>query len=551
MLVRRFTARLSLSLLILSAFGLGAVPRTNHAPSGRDFGGGYVHLQEPELFSYDDLLALGAENAPKAPLKTKLDTVLTTPFISNEAYYSGARPVRPDLPGLGPSLRVVMWNIERGLRLDDIKALLADREGFIKRLDGSKVVAGSDKYNRVMAQVDLLQAADVLVLQELDWGMKRTGYREVARELGDALKMNWAYGVEFVEIDPINLGVEEFKEASPEDREQMRAQIAVDKNRFKGLHGTAILSRYPIRQATLRPLRAQGYDWYQGEKARVSAPEKGKRMATEKACLEKITREVRRGGRTLLTVTLEVPDLPEGDLTVAAPHLENHCSPRRRQDQMTEVLSSLRDVRTPLVMAGDFNTSFRDNTPTTVKREITKRVGSGDFWAKQGLKYATGIGLGFDVLAVGVNSLKNQHDPTARHVPVVAPNPEAGLFQILQDFRFQDGRSFDFRGDAKRSANGLDGTLANSNQRASKGFAVTYEVERSLGLVGKLKLDWMLVKPYVNDPRGGDGPYRFAPHYGRTFEEVNYGVVDRMSDHNPISVDLPFNEPAPKTRSRN
>ena len=143
-----------------------------------------------------------------------------------------------------------------------------------------------------------------------------------------------------------------------------------------------------------------------------------------------------------------------------------------------------------------------------------------------------------------VNRYKNSHDPTARNVPEVAPNPEERLFHKLESFRFQDGRPFDFRGDATRSANGMKGTLANSNQRASKGFAATYGMERSFGLVGKLKLDWIFVKPYIKDPRSDVGPYRFAPHCGRTLQEVNYSVSERISDHNPISVDLPFNEPA-------
>ena len=38
--------------------------------------------------------------------------------------------------------------------------------------------------------------------------------------------------------------------------------------------------------------------------------------------------------------------------------------------------------------------------------------------------------------------------------------------------------------------------------------------------------------------------YRFAPHFARTMASVNYALATRLSDHNPISVDLPFEEPA-------
>ncbi len=525
---------------VLAAFDLRAGSCASTVKYKPDFSGEYTLLQTPEGLTYDELVELGTVDAVRQPLKTKLDTVLTMPFVSNEAYYSGTRPLRPEIPGLGPSLRVVMWNIEKGVHLDDIKALFANREEFLKRIDISKVEPGSEKYKRILEQIDVLQDADVLVLQELDWGTKRTGYREVARELAEALKMNWAYGVEFIEIDPIALGIERSGEALSGDREKTHEQIDVDRNLFKGLHGTAILSRYPIKQATLQPLRVQGYDWYRSEKKRVSSPEKAKRIASERAFREKITREIRRGGRTLLTVTLEVPDLPEGELTIAAPHLENHCKPGRRREQMEEVLSYLWAIKTPLIMAGDFNTSQGDNTPTSIKRAITNRIGSGEYWAGKGFAEATGLGL----LTGALNFYKNIHDPTARNVPVVARNPEEPLFRKLESFRFQDGGSFDFRGDSGRSANGMKGTLANSNQRASKGFAATYGTERSFGPVGKLKLDWIFVKPYIKDPRNVRGHYRFAPHCGRTLQEVNYSLTRRISDHDPISVDLPFDEPA-------
>ena len=124
-------------------------------------------------------------------------------------------------------------------------------------------------------------------------------------------------------------------------------------------------------------------------------------------------------------------------------------------------------------------------------------------------------------------------------------NPEAGLFGVLEDFRFQDGFAFDFRGDTSRTINGTGGTLANSNQRDTKGFAITYEFERTMGVVGKLKLDWILVKAYSTDPRDDKAPYRFAPHFSRTLGSINYALPARLSDHSPISVDLPFEEPAP------
>jgi hypothetical protein len=122
-------------------------------------------------------------------------------------------------------------------------------------------------------------------------------------------------------------------------------------------------------------------------------------------------------------------------------------------------------------------------------------------------------------------------------------NPVKPLFTMIQNFRFDDGGAFDFRGDSGRSINGKDGTLANSNERGIIGFKTTFRVTRPIAMViGKLRLDWVFVKSYLKDPLG-KGPYRFAPHYGETLEELNTNFKIPISDHHPNVVDLPFQEP--------
>jgi endonuclease/exonuclease/phosphatase family metal-dependent hydrolase len=531
--------------LLRVAFSLLVLSLPSAAPS-QDTQESYARYQEPALFSYDELVALGENDEPDERLAEKLAALRTTPFLSNEAHYRGAKPHRPEPEGLGPSLRVVMWNIERGFTLDQLKLLFTDTKAFLKdqAQSGERI-----HVNRLLEQIDALQSADVVVMNELDWGMKRTDYRAVVRELGEALNMNWAYGVEFVEIDPISLGTEQFEEIEEEaERKQLVEELQVDRERLKALHGTAILTRYPIAEARLRPFEKQGYDWFQGEKERVSKIEVGKRGVASKVFLEKVSREIRRGGRTCLMVTLDMPDLPEGKLTVVAPHLENRALPKARREQMEELLEYLKETRNPLIMAGDFNTTLSDTSPTDVKREIHRRVGSSQFWVTTGLKYATGVGLMYDVVKGGVNFIKNQNDPTASNIPVVGPNPEAGLFKLLEEFRFADGTVFDFRGDKGRTVNGTEGTLANSNQRESKGFAPTFQVNRTIGPAGKLKLDWIFVKAYIEDGRSRREPYRFAPHFPLTMREVNYCLKERLSDHNPVSADLPFQEPGEVNR---
>jgi len=504
--------------------------------------GSYVRLQQPTMLTYDELVALGTSNKVNGELGDKLHAITTTPFLSNEAYYRGAKPHRPKLTQLGNSLRLVAWNIERGLELDGVKLLFANTEEFLRQAERNETKADIAQMRQ---DIEVLKSADIIVLNEVDWGLKRTGYRAVVRELGNALNMNWAYGVEFIEVDPISLGTEKLEEWENEaERQQLLAEIQVDKEQLRALHGTVVLSRYPILEARLEPFPTAGYDWNAGEKKSLDPLEKGKRIGAEAAFLEKVSRQIRRGGRTSLIVTLDVPDLKEKRLTVAATHLESNASPEMRRKQMEEFLALLQDIHNPVIIAGDLNTSGSDSSPTSIKKQIYHRLGSAKFWANTGAKYATGVGLLYDAVKGSLNTAKNQDDPTARNIPLVGPNPEAQLFSLLEDFRFRDGFAFDFRGNENRTINGTQGTLANSNQRDTKGFATTYEFERVIGIVGKMKLDWILVKANLTNPHDDDGPYRFAPHFARTLASLNYALAARLSDHNPISVDLPFEEPA-------
>lgn len=43
-------------------------------------------------------------------------------------------------------------------------------------------------------------------------------------------------------------------------------------------------------------------------------------------------------------------------------------------------------------------------------------------------------------------------------------------------------------------------------------------------------------------PHDADQSYVFAPRFGRTLKELNHGIEDRISDHDPIIVDLPLGQ---------
>ncbi len=496
---------------------------------------------EDSLLTYDELVELYERDRPSEVLSLKLRSLLTSPFVNNEAFARGVRPLKPFSQGKGKFLRIATWNVERGLEYEALETAFTDPAKFVSRLDQVKYAPGSEKAMTVYDQAEALGKADIIVLNEVDWGMKRTGYRNVTADLAAALKMNYVFGTEFIEIDPIALGTEKFEGLDNDERSALAEQIKIDPARYKGLHGTAILSRYPLSNVRLIPFETQGHDWYYQEKKGVSAVEKSKRKAARIAFQEKVEREVRRGGRMMLLADIEDPEIPGRCLTIVATHLESKTKPANRVKQLQEILASIKDINHPVVLLGDMNTSTQDATPTSITREIKKRFGSTKFWLKQGLWFVTGLSWPDSLLVSGVNEYRKQADPTVRDVHIIASNPEAKFFEALKNFRFSDGGAFDFRGERLHSIGSGNSPLANSNQRGAKGFITTFEVERTIGFVGKFKLDWIFVKPAgLTSPYGLDQPYVFAPQFGRTLKDLNHSFADRISDHDPLIVDLPF-----------
>jgi len=104
------------------------------------------------------------------------------------------------------SLRVVDWNIERGLKFGRILEFLA------------------------------AQDADVLTLQEVDISARRSGLRNVAEDLARGLQMYYAFGCEFQEL-------------------------AQGSRSLPAYTGQATLSRWPIRDARVINFRQQSRFW--------------------------------------------------------------------------------------------------------------------------------------------------------------------------------------------------------------------------------------------------------------------------------------------------
>jgi hypothetical protein len=163
----------------------------------------------PSLLTYSEIIQLYRQDVPPPRLRSKLNRLLTTPFVSNHATAAGMEPRKPTSPELGNFLRVAQWNIERGLEFDAIRLAFIDPQQFSTLMDQKESKASAVERSEIISQVQLLQQADLIVLNEVDWGLNRTFFRNVAAELADAFGMNYAYGVEFVEVDPITMGIDQ------------------------------------------------------------------------------------------------------------------------------------------------------------------------------------------------------------------------------------------------------------------------------------------------------------------------------------------------------
>jgi endonuclease/exonuclease/phosphatase family metal-dependent hydrolase len=498
--------------------------------------------QNPALLSFEDLVALASSAKPEGALAARFNTLLNTPFVHSETVPGDIQPHRPNLAGLGIVVRVGQWNIERGLNFDLIRSALSDPSEFL-RMTATEDRISPDRRKVIESQLTRLQGVDVLVLNEADWGMQRTEYRDIARDLATALRMNYAYGVEFVEVDPVfDLDTEQVHLGDARQDRRLQQDLQVDRQQYRGLHGTAILSRYPIERARILRLPVC-YDWYAKEYAAISKLERGRRWSAHKLFRERVERELRQGGRMALIADISVPDLPTGRATIVATHLENKCPPGCRRRQMQALLADIRSDDNPVVIAGDLNTTSRDNTPTSVRNEIRTRVTDYKFWAGQAVSHFHPLGV-FQYTLLPVRYFHGFNDPTAFHLPILWDNREQPLFRTMAKFRFSDGHAFDFRGEPDRTLPSRRRTLADSNQRGGKGFTPTYAFARTYGgLIGQFKLDWIFVKPFIDNPRNSEQTYRFAPHFPITMRELNESVDQRISDHPPMTVDLPLAEP--------
>jgi len=494
-----------------------------------DKNGLYAKEQTQVFLSYQNLVELSKVEDPKGELFKKYQMQLLTPIIK--------QPKNPSEgflndKSIGQFFRVAHWNIERGFNADKIKKVFESR---------GKYLSGGDLNDELAA----LSLSDIVLLNEVDYGVPRTNYENIAEKIAASLGYGYIFAPEFIEVDPYQLGVKKFTEDEKLflEKSALEQLENIQKEKYLGLHGSAILTKYPILSA--RVIRLPNcYGWYVEEARKLSSIEYVRRGAADKVFSAKILTELRHGSRMALVADLMLPS--NQVVTVVSTHLENRCLPECRFDQFQHLLNRLITVRTPLIIGGDFNTTSTDASPVTVKKEVLKKVKDPEFFAKQALVAITPIGLAENLVLSFFNKARQYKNPTKKDIPIILPNKEGRLFELLKDFVFSDNETFDVRGIPEKSYRAKAGFLSDSNEIALKGYAETFELPRALG-VGKFKLDWFFVKPYgLNMSNNKQGSYTFAPHFGRTLKLANNAFSksgESISDHYPIVVDIPIRDP--------
>jgi endonuclease/exonuclease/phosphatase family metal-dependent hydrolase len=182
----------------------------------------------------------------------------------------------------GHEIRVVSWNINRGEQLDGVLEFLGRTP------------------------------ADLILLQETDLNARRTQYRNVAREIAQALRMDYVFGFEFEELTQGNRD-------SP------------------AYHGQATLSRLPISESRILRFRRQSGFW----RPRWYIP--------------MIPGFQRRLGARMALVS-HISWL-ETQLIVYNVHLESRGDDALRCSQLVEIIQDAQryDSAVPIIVAGDFN----------------------------------------------------------------------------------------------------------------------------------------------------------------------------------------------------
>ncbi|CAN5791175.1 MAG: endonuclease/exonuclease/phosphatase family protein [Acidobacteria bacterium] len=335
----------------------------------------------PDLLKFDSTEDV-EESVVYQKVKTEVERILNAVVQENFA---------PEIFEKTETVRALAWNIERGNRFEGIVSALKKHED--------------------------LKNKDLLLLTELDYGMARSANRFVAQDLARELKLNYAFAPCYIALQK-GSGIE--------------SDVAGENT--KSLHGLAMFSKYPIKNAHAVPL-PNGKDKMFGKEKRLGH-------------LRALVADIQHAAGDFRAVTL---------------HLDAHSSRWHRHLQMKIVLDHLETLPDlPTVIGGDWNT-------TTYNAQTANHAIAGYFRR---------------VLMGVKNVVKN-------HYPFPDRYFERGLFQELEK------RGFDYKNLNERGAGTLHYDVENAAYNTNLGdwvpqwcFPFIFWAARRVGGRVSARLDW-------------------------------------------------------------
>jgi len=196
----------------------------------------------PPTLTFQELITAADLDLVPPALQKEMETLFNTPFISNSVESSGATVNER-------GFHIAEWNIYRTPQDSDAELALMNAPAFAEKASDNPEFRAK-KLTALKEQLRMLRQADIVVLNEIDDGVDREHYHNVPRNLAEALHMNYAFAVEFLELNRIYMGLKNMDE--PDKVHAGRANnFGLDPDRYLGLEGTALLSRFPIRSARI------------------------------------------------------------------------------------------------------------------------------------------------------------------------------------------------------------------------------------------------------------------------------------------------------------
>lgn len=238
------------------------------------------------------IVSIALAGAANAPQGNPLETVLTGNYSHSTGFEAEAN--------------VLDWNIDRGEHFEQVLAAIRKTK------------------------------PDLCIFQEVDLRARRSGRKDVAKELAEETGMNYAWGPEFREL----------------------SQGTQDEPAY---HGQATLTMLPIRSARVLRFVHQTSFWKPRAFLSSALPIFQRREGGRVALIT----ELENGGRTIVVYNV---------------HLESKFYDQLRLQQINEVLADAERYPpgTAVIIAGDFNAVGRDASVIPRVREAGYRSAFGD-----------------------------------------------------------------------------------------------------------------------------------------------------------------------------